>query len=228
VIRHFGSGAHRIAAAFAAILLTGSATAQAPPPTVAPAPVAAQSPALEDIRDIRGPRPIASLWTLSILCAGGALILAGAYAGWRWKRRRLAAALLPFEVALRRLEHARRLMPLGAGGQFSVEVSDTVRKYIETRFLIEAAHRTTEEFLRDQLATANTQLAAHGALLKRFLMLCDLAKFAGWNLAAEQMQDMYQNARTFVLDTSKSEPATRNGVTQSTSDKDMYVSLPST
>ena len=75
------------AAAVAVLLLSGIAAAQAPS-TAAPAgSQGAPKPVLEDIRDIRGPRPIASPWVLAILVAAGVLIGGGAYGAWRWRQR---------------------------------------------------------------------------------------------------------------------------------------------
>ena len=223
------------AAAVAVLLLSGIAAAQAPS-TAAPAgSQGAPKPVLEDIRDIRGPRPIASPRMLAILVAASVLIGGGAYGAWRWRqRRRMPPALRPFEVALQRLERARLLMAAGDGRRFSIETSDTVRDYLELRFGVQAAHRTTEEFLRNQLTTADMGLVAHTALLKEFLLLCDLAKFAGWNLTVQNMEAMYQKARRFVLDTA-ADPPTQVGPTlpnlnepPTAAVKDTYVSLPTT
>jgi hypothetical protein len=57
------------------------------------------------------------------------------YAGWLWNRRRaLAAALLPYEIALARLEEARALMQPENAREFSIAVSEIVRQYIEAAF----------------------------------------------------------------------------------------------
>src|SRR6267142_7037913 len=66
---------------------------------------AADSAPSEDIRDIRGPKGLTPFWLVPALLAGGALIALSGYAAWRWKRRqRVPRALLPFEIALERLE----------------------------------------------------------------------------------------------------------------------------
>jgi hypothetical protein len=136
------------------------------------------------------------------LAAAGALIIAGGYAAWRWKQRRTAQRVKqPFELALERLDAARALMRPDNGRQFSIEVSDAVRGYIEQRFHAMAAHRTTHEFLHDLLGASDDLLAEHRTLLADFLNLCDLAKFAGWRLSQEEMTTMYSRARAFVLAT---------------------------
>ena len=99
----------------------------------------------EDIRDIRGPKFIAPPWLLPAAIAGAILLVSSAYGFWRWlRRRRQPRVLLPFEVALQRLEEMRALMQPGRAREFSIAVSDVVRRYIEERFGVTATHRTTE------------------------------------------------------------------------------------
>ncbi len=219
-----------LAGALIAVLLgathaVAQAPAAAPAAISAPAPPAgAPAPPETDIRDIRGPKPIPSPWTLPLLMAAGALAMIGAYAAWRWHRRRsLQAVKLPFEIALQRLEDARALMRPDNGRAFSIEVSDAVREYIEKRFQLMAAHRTTHEFLHDLLGSSDAVLAEHRTLLEEFLNLCDLAKFAGWHLSMEDMESLHASARAFVLKTS------RGGATpESAATKETYDSLPAT
>jgi hypothetical protein len=158
----------------------------------------------EDIRDIRGPKHIPSPWLWPIWLASGAVLAALLYAGWRWNRRRaLIAALLPYEIALARLEEARALMQPENAREFSISVSEIVRQYIEVRFRVWAARRTTEEFLHDLLDPSDALLVSHRELLADFLRHCDLAKFARWILSIEEMENMLQSAHNFVLETGK-------------------------
>ena len=160
----------------------------------------AAQPVAEDIRDIRGPKPVGSPWLVWALIAAGIAAALVAYALWRWIKRRHAFALEApdFEVALGRLEAARALMQPGRGREFSIEVSGIVREYIESRFGAMAAHRTTHEFLHDLMESANSELANYRDQLGEFLQSCDLAKFGGWNLSIEQMATMLESARRFV------------------------------
>jgi hypothetical protein len=78
----------------------------------------------DDIRDIRGPKPVASPWVVWALVGGGILLAVLAYVLWRWiKRRRKAPEKTDLEVALGRLEAARALMQPGGARDFSIEVS---------------------------------------------------------------------------------------------------------
>ena len=171
----------------------------------APSAAAAAEPtAADDIRDIRGPKGMLPPWLIPALLAGGALLAIAGYAAWRWKRRqRIPRALLPFEIALQRLEDIRSLMDPSSVREFSIAISDIVRAYIEASFEVTATHLTTEEFLRDLLESSNSALAAHRNLLAEFLRQCDVAKFAGVSLSRRIMESLHESARSFVVETSK-------------------------
>lgn len=170
---------------------------------------AADATPAEDIRDIRGPKSIFPLWQVAALLAGGALLTVGGYAAWRWRRRRPLRKLQLFEIALQRLEAIRTLMQPSSVREFSIAISDIVRRYIEDGFTVTATHRTTEEFLHDLLESSNAALAAHRNLLAEFLHQCDVAKFAGVSLSTQIMESLHQSARSFVIESSKPLPATQ-------------------
>jgi hypothetical protein len=192
--------------------------------------------ARDDIHDIRGPKPIDSGWLVPALVLAGLLATAGAYAAWRWhSRRRRAYDATPLDIARERLERARQLLSQGLGREFSIEVSSAVREYIESRFQMMAAHRTTDEFLHDLLQTTDPALAAHRGLLENFLQSCDLAKFGGGNLSIENMEALLHSARRFVVESAPPQAsgppqnsALEDTVSQSTATKSTYDSLPTT
>ncbi|MDB6085961.1 MAG: hypothetical protein JWN43_3842, partial [Gammaproteobacteria bacterium] len=187
--------------------------------------------------DIRGPKFIVPAWLLPAVLAAAALLAWGAHRTWRWlQRRRRARALLPFEVALQRLEEIRAIMQPPRAREFSTEASGIVRGYIEQRFDVTATHQTTEEFLHDLLKTSNASLARHRTLLSAFLHQCDLVKFAGMSLTLQSMESLHQSARTFVLETAKPEvppdvtaqAGTRTEARSAVSTTETHDSLPST
>jgi hypothetical protein len=182
-----------------------ASTALVPPvaaTTSAAAP--APSPATEDIRDVRGPLPI-PLWWRWLALGAGAVVLAGlGTLAPVVIRRRRAKPLKPHERALLRLEQAQPLAVAGQVREYAGAASDAVREYIEERFLLRAAHSTTEEFFDGIMAQANALLGAHRESLQKFLGACDLAKFARLPLAREQMVSLNDLARRFVLDTAHS------------------------
>ena len=168
----------------------------------------AAAPLAEDIRDIRGPKYLLPDWVLPALFAGAVLVALRVYALWRRRRRRRTPPLLPYELALKQLDEIRTLMQPANAREFCIAISDIIRFYIEQRFNVTATRRTTEEFLRDLLQSANASLAQHQALLGDFLHQCDFVKFAAQSLTLDNMEALRQSARTFVLETAKAEQTT--------------------
>jgi hypothetical protein len=219
---------HALAGALFTVLLIGTpAFAVMPTAGASPTSVSASSASAIDIRDIRGPIPISSAWLWSMWVAGGVTLGLSAIGAWRWNRQRKRVAAQPaFELALERLRAARALMQPPTVREFSITVSDIVRSYIEERFQVMAAHRTTEEFLHDLLESPDEALTRHRALLVGFLRHCDLAKFAGWSLTAEEMEITYESARIFCVVTGKSDPSARlRDVTRAPNGKEPHDSL---
>lgn len=187
-------------------LRTWVAAAAAAAPATMLAAVAQALAVDEDIRDIRGPKQVLADWVLPVAIAAALLIAALIYGLWRRRRNRYVAPLLPFEIALQRLDEIRALMQPAHAREFSTAVSDIVRSYIEQRFEVTATRRTTEEFLRDLLQSSNASLAKHQGLLGDFLFQCDAVKFAALSLTLQSMETLRQSARNFVIETAKPEP----------------------
>lgn len=157
----------------------------------------------DDIRDIRGPKALFP-WGLAAAIAAAVLLLIVAGVALRRRlRRRPVRALLPFEIALARLEKTRPLMRPAAVREYSIAISDVVRSYIEAHFRVTATHLTTEEFLHGLLAASSRELSSHRGLLAHFLEQCDMAKFAGVALSAPIMEELFDSARAFIIETSR-------------------------
>jgi hypothetical protein len=196
-----------------------AAPAPAPDATPAPAPSSASpNPALsglpnlptagasgqaDDIYDIRPPyfylKPLTWLWILLGVLAAVALV----FALWRWLAPLAARrALTPYEQALERLEKARTMLNEKDPEPYAVFVSETIRNYLGQRFKTPSTRRTTEEFLRQMQADAGTPLlATHRDLLRGFLEACDLVKFAHYQPARDELEQVQQRAVSFVTAT---------------------------
>jgi hypothetical protein len=182
------------------------APAQSPATAHSPATAQARAPSgADEIYDIRGPKPLGGNGTIPLVVLAGVLLGAAAYGSWIWSRRRARPPQTPAEIAFERLTAAQWLIEAQNGREFSIEVSGIVRDYIEQQFLVQAAHRTTDEFLHDlvepaQPDAAHRALAAHRGSLAAFLETCDLAKIGGWELSAADMETLRAGAVRFVTE----------------------------
>lgn len=232
-----------VAAVLLAAIVGHSALGQTPS-SPGPAATAISAPG-QDIREIRGPKPIPSAWLIPLIALCTIFSVGAAWGAWKWYRRRTGLFLqTPVEIALARLEYARGLMLPELGRDFSIEVSSIVREYIESRFHVMAAHLTTHEFLHDALGSADPVLAANQSLLAEFLESCDLAKFGGWNLSIHDMETLLPAARRFIVEsaaqagepsdapgpakTPTNQPPSSVSETSTVTPRDTYGSLPST
>jgi hypothetical protein len=171
------------------------------PQALAPALAATgNAAAAQDIRDIRGPIAIPSVWPTLLFVAGAvaaALVLAlVVYAIVRRVRR--SRVKTPAQIALGRLEQARALAEEGHAAELGEAISDTVRAYIEARFELRAPTRTTEEFLHELASTSESPVARQREALGAFLGACDLAKFARFAIDLEHQLAMIDAAVAFV------------------------------
>ncbi len=175
------------------------------PGAASTAGVAVPTPTPSDIRDIRGPVPIPAPWLVPLLVAGALLLAALAFVlarrWWRRRAQRVPPPRPPDEIALERLAAARAFLDPAHAREFCFAVSEALRLYIEDRFAVLAARRTTEEFLVDLVRTPAPGLASHRALLEDFLRTSDLVKFARAPLATSEMEAMLESASRFVRDT---------------------------
>lgn len=99
-----------------------------------------------------------------------------------------------------RLLLSKRYIESGQATPFYTELSSVVRKYLEDRFHLRAPESTTEEFIRDA-SNARVLTTDHQALVRDFLVQCDLVKFARFQPGALAMKDAYAAAERLILET---------------------------
>lgn len=117
-------------------------------------------------------------------------------------RARLARRASAYDVAMERLGRLeRRGLPTPeVVGDWYVELSGIIRRYLEDRYSLRAPELTTEEFL--QVARASGVLTTkHRELLTAFLTGCDRVKFARYAPDDEESRQSLQAARSFLEDT---------------------------
>ena len=164
--------------------------------------------ATNDIRDIRPPVKIPNPWELLWWTLGVLVLVAIAFAAWRyWRRRQMQAPLVieipAHERARRKLETALDLFDQPK--PFCTVVSDAVRLYLEERFGLRAPERTTDEFLAD-LSLSDALTALQKESLKEFLSACDLVKFAKYEPQRPELEALYNSALRLIEET---EPQTQ-------------------
>ncbi len=157
----------------------------------------ATSKAPDEIEDIRPPiSGSPTLWLVLLLAI--LLVLAiVAYFLWPGPKPKVIQPPLPKETARRRLEEAKARILTDSSYEFSVEVSDILRSFIEQQFGIKAVRQTTIEFLNEASQTSHFDLA-HQNMLREFLVACDAIKFARVAAGKPQSETLFAQASAFV------------------------------
>lgn len=190
------------------LVLIGSGLARATAPEATSKQTAPTD--LGQLRDITGieplppapPRTTVPLWPWLVF----ALIAGSAPLVWVWlRRRRLESVPPPADLwALEELGRIERqgLPEAGRVELFYTSLSDVMRRYLELRFQLPAAQRTTPEFLTT-LTESGLLSSSQQEALGGFLERCDLAKFARAGFSTEECGRAVAWARTFVEETAE-------------------------
>ncbi|HEV3063980.1 MAG TPA: hypothetical protein VGX93_01505 [Chthoniobacterales bacterium] len=157
----------------------------------------ATSKAPDELEDIRPPvAGTPSLW-LVIILATLLLLAVVAYFLWPNPKPKTVTPPLPREVAKRRLKEVRPRIFTESGYDFSIEVSDILRSFIEQQFGIRAVRQTTIEFLSEASQNPHFDLA-HQEILRQFLVACDSIKFARVGAGPADCEVLFEQASAFV------------------------------
>ena len=162
-----------------------------------------------DLGAVRGPRGLVELsrpvrrtpWLEIGMVSTALVVLVSGFILWRRRRRAVPAARrhTPEELAYLDLQALIQADLIAAGryGEFYVELTGIVRRYIERTTQVHAPELTTEEFLREmhdrKLFAADQQQR-----LQRFLEAADLIKFAARIPGTEEIERSFDTAKAFV------------------------------
>ncbi|MBR5026865.1 MAG: hypothetical protein IKX48_17505 [Victivallales bacterium] len=148
--------------------------------------------------------------------AGGAVALAiASLLIWRQRRREKAVAeerKSPLETALAALEQLEKddLVAKGELKEYYGRVSSILREYVEGRYGLQAPERTTEEFMEDLRRDSGTLSKDQKSLLEKFLMHCDLVKFAKFEPSADEVRATFESCKDFVVAAGDKPPEDEN------------------
>ena len=123
---------------------------------------------------------------------------------WRW-RQRPKPPQSPRDRALELLNSIDRQIETLNPYQFSIRVSDILRRYVTEQYQLPVTRQTSVEFLA-ALAKASPFSEDETSLLEDFLNRCDLIKFARYDATIEDSRLLLEEATRFVQG-GKLEPA---------------------
>lgn len=112
----------------------------------------------------------------------------------------------PHEIALNALDHVKdeKLWQQGREKEYYTELTDILRKYIESRFYVSAPEMTSDETLN--IIKGFTDTESSYSSLEQVLKLSDLVKFAKYKPLTNENDLSLVNAYLFVNQTKREEP----------------------
>lgn len=134
------------------------------------------------------------------------LVVLGLIAWWIRKRSlQSKPEQSPRDRARQELNRMRAEMETSTPYQFSIRVSDILRRYVTEQYQLPVTRQTSVEFL-NALAKASPFSEDEKSLLEDFLNRCDLIKFARYDATMEDSRLLLEEATRFV-EGGKLEPA---------------------
>lgn len=153
----------------------------------------------QEFHDISPPVDYSLLPTWVVVAGVFALLALGGLTAWliaRW-RRRPKPIVSPRTRALELLQRARAEIEKSSPYQFSIRVSDILRRYVLEQYDLPVTRQTSVEFL-EALAQASPFSEAERSLLGEFLNRCDLIKFARYDATTADSEKLLEEATRFV------------------------------
>ena len=158
---------------------------------------------VDDLRLLEPPEPFrVNPWLLAAIAAGLLFVwLARRYLrATRTARAQARASQQAYADALEELQRLFALVDREESRPYAIESSTIIRRYMETRFELSAPRRSTEEFLTEAQQSPNLS-PAQQALLREFLRICDLLKFARTLANRLELTRLHEAAVGFVKET---------------------------
>ena len=153
----------------------------------------------EEFHDIAPPVDYSLIppWLVFVI-AFVVLSLLGLIVWWFVQRRKPELPpKAPREIALEELEHVRNEIERINPYQFSIRVSDILRRYVSQQYGVPATRQTSIEFLT-AAAKAPSFSGEDKSLLEDFLNRCDLIKFAKYEATTSDSELLLEEAIRFV------------------------------
>jgi uncharacterized protein DUF4381 len=113
------------------------------------------------------------------------------------KRKRAQPPKLPRDRALEALERIAEQIDTTNPYQFSIRLSDVLRRYVSEQYAMPLTRQTSVEFL-NAARKSSTFSEDEKALLADFLNRCDLIKFARYDATTEDSRLLFEEATRFV------------------------------
>ena len=154
--------------------------------------------AAEEFHDITGPVDYFLVQPWMIFCAVATVLLLAGLTYWLVKRWRSRPVLVPTprQCALDLLARIETEIDKLSPYQFSIRVSDILRRYVTEQYQLPVTRQTSVEFLNALAATSFT--GDEQMLLTDFLNRCDLIKFARYEATREDSRLLLDEAERFV------------------------------
>lgn len=133
------------------------------------------------------------------------ILITGMLIWYFYNRRQLQLQSQPLRkrpahvIAYEKLAGIRnsQLLEKGRLKEYFAELSGCLRGYLENRFNLRAPWLSTEEFL-EKAKSSPALNKEQNKLLKNFLSLADLVKFAKYSSSPQEAEDAYQAVKDFV------------------------------
>jgi hypothetical protein len=162
---------------------------------------------LRHLRDVPGPEVSSGSssvnWLLHSVLLGIVALEIAVIVGLRRKQR--APGTVPSWVrALAAVDALSNEGPAMGANVFHTRLSQVLRSYLAERFGLRAMEQTTADLLT--AAREAPELAAQMEVLRAFCERCDVAKFAGPDMTAEECQESVALARQLIENTIPTAP----------------------